>query len=134
MEFDIRENFVTLQYKNILVVIKETPRKYFIRVTDGYDFVPHIEVRFKDLNNNVNRWFVVPITGNFPNTVKQVLQDLREYFCNEKYTKNVFNDKIYERLSSGDFSMLNCDIITGIIEAYNKNGNWDIIKNEFKYP
>lgn len=123
MKIDIRENIVEVQYKNILLIAKETPRKYFVRMPSGYDFVPHIEIRFKDLSNHINRWFITPVFYKFETTLINALEDIKHYYCVSQGLdthRYQLDERIIERLKNGDFDkILNCNIITGIINTYN---------------
>lgn len=134
MKIDIRENIVEVQYKDIFLIVKETPRKYFVRIPSGYDFMPHMEIRFKNISTGVNRWFIIPIYNGFEATLTQALQDIEYYYCSSKeydnHHYNALNERIIERLKDGDFNIiLNCNIIKGIINTYNSKDAFKLFYN-----
>lgn len=121
--FDIRENFLELQYKGILMIAKETPRKYFSSYRQNgiiyHDIVPHIEIRFKNIRINISRWIIIPIVHNFKDTIDKFFGELDRHYCTNRQTTG-FYSKLEERLSNGDFDVvLDCDIVTGLMQEYN---------------
>lgn len=129
MIIDIRENFVEIQYDNVLMIVKETPRRYFVYFNGKYDLHPHIEIRFKNLDTNKNRWFITPIILNMKNTIEKILDTLQMFFCadskasiyslNNIYDNSLISERTYTRIEAGDFNdVLDCQKIKGLKHVF----------------